>query len=93
MPATAKRHSQFRGLENIRQPPPPENTTTARPGRPTKPGSKRSNPAYKSWTGLLPIQVMKDVRVRLSQTDDVRDVSDLTTDLLTEWLERTGPKQ
>ena len=94
MPASAKRESPFRNLTSIRQPPPPENTaTTGRPGRPVKPGSKRSNPDYKAWTGLLPIQVMKDVRIRLSQTNDTRDVSDLTSDLLAEWLERTATKQ
>lgn len=95
MPAAAKRESPFRNLHSIRQPPPPENTATtpAGPGRPIKPGSKRSNPDYKAWTGLLPIQVMKDVRIRLSQTNDTRDVSDLTSDLLAEWLEQTEAKK
>lgn len=65
--------------------------TARRPGRPTKPGSKRSNPEYRPWSGLLRGQYIREADIVLKQTDDPRDMSDLITELLGTWVsERKG---
>ena len=82
--------SAFRGLRDVMAPPPKENTAPAGRGRPVKPGSKRSNPDYRPWSGLLRGQLVDaaDLRLRQTRATDGRDVSDLITDLLGEWLEK-----
>ncbi len=82
--------SAFRGLRAVMEPPPRENTAARGPGRPAKAGSKRSNPDYRPWSGLLRGQYVDDAMIRLRQTkaEDPRDMSDLITDLLGEWLEK-----
>lgn len=80
--------SAFRDLRAVMDPPPRENTASRGPGRPAKAGSKRSNPDYRPWSGLLRGQYVDDAMIRLRQTkaEDPRDMSDLITDLLGEWL-------
>lgn len=69
-------------------------TNTRRPGRPVKPGSKRSNPEYRPWSGLLRGQYVRDADIVLKQTDDPRDMSDLITELLGNWVrERRNTRQ
>ncbi len=69
-------------------------TISRRPGRPVKPGSKRSNPEYRPWSGLLRGQYVRDADLVLKQTDDPRDMSDLITELLGNWVsERRNKKQ
>lgn len=82
--------SQFRGLREVMATPPKENTAQRGPGRPAKASSKRSNPDYRPWSGLLRGQYVDDAMIRLRQTkvEDRRDMSDLITDLLGEWLEK-----
>jgi hypothetical protein len=82
--------SAFRGLREVMAPPPMENTAQRGPGRPAKAGSKRSNPDYRPWSGLLRGQYVDDAMIRLRQTkaENRRDMSDLITDLLGEWLEK-----
>ena len=80
--------SAFRGLRDVIQPPPQENTARRGPGRPPKPGSKRSNPDYRPWSGLLRGQFVDDADIRLRQTKDSRDMSDLITELLGDWLKK-----
>ena len=80
--------SAFRGLREVIAPPPQENTARRGPGRPPKRGSKRSNPDYRPWSGLLRGQFVDDADIRLRQTKDPRDMSDLITELLGDWLEK-----
>ena len=83
---------------------PKSSGTPRRPGRPANPGSKRSNPEYRPWSGLLRGQFVREADIVLKQTDDPRDMSDLITELLGTWvserkgdsttpLESTGPVQ
>lgn len=78
--------SAFRGLRDVIGPPPEENTARQGPGRPPKKGSKRSNPDYRPWSGLLMRKYLDDADIRLRQTKDPRDMSDLITELLGDWL-------
>ena len=83
--------SAFRGLRDIvSSPPPKENTAQRGPGRPAKANSKRSDANYRPWSGLLRGKFVDDAVIRLRQTKetDGRDMSDLITDLLGEWLEK-----
>ena len=64
----------------------PMPTPNRRPGRPSKPGSKRSNPEYRPWSGLLRGQYIRDADIVLKQTEDPRDMSDLITELLGKWV-------
>ncbi len=57
-----------------------------RPGRPAKPGSKRTNPEYRPWSGLLRCQYVREAGIVLKQTADPRDMSDLITELLGNWV-------
>lgn len=61
-------------------------TTNRRSGRPPKPGSKRSNPEYRPWSGLLRGQYVRDANLLLRKADDTRDMSDLVTELLGKWV-------
>lgn len=80
--------SPFRGLRAVMDPPPTENTAQPGPGRPVKALSKRTNPDYRPWSGLLRGQYVDDAMIRLRQTKtaEKRDMSDLITELLGEWL-------
>ncbi len=82
--------SAFRGLREITTPPPQENTARRGPGRPAKADSKRSNPDFRPWSGLLRGKFVDDADILLRQTKatDGRDMSQLITDLLGEWLEK-----
>ena len=82
--------SAFRGLRDVMAPPPQETTARRGPGRPAKADSKRSNPDYRPWSGLLRSEfvAVADIRLRQTKTTDGRDMSDLITELLGEWLEK-----
>lgn len=68
--------------------PAPQFTKVARRlGRPAKATSKRSNPEYRPWSGLLRGQYVRDADIVLKQTGDPRDMSDLITQLLGQWVE------
>ena len=82
--------SAFRGLRDITSAPPQENTAPRGPGRPPRAGSKRQDPNFRPWSGLLRGQYVDEADIRLRQTKEIdgRDMSDLITDLLGEWLEK-----
>lgn len=93
MPATMPRkkdRSHFEGLNSLKAAPPPEDTIRQIPERPR---SKRADPAYRMWSGLLRKQVVTDAVVRLKQTNDTRDMSDLVGDLIAAWLETPRVQQ
>lgn len=72
---------------------PETSSTTKRPGRPVKPGSKRSNPEYRPWSGLLRGQYIREADIVLKQTEDPRDMSDLITELLGKWVSERQQKK
>jgi hypothetical protein len=85
--ATRKQErSPFAALEAITQAPPPELTSERRgPGRPR---GKRSDDTYRTWSGFLPKEAVLRASMRLMETHDKRDMSDLLGELLTTWVEQ-----
>lgn len=85
MPTASKKSapSHFKSLESLTQPPP---VTGVEPRGPGRPRAKRSDPQYRSWSGLIKIQTVDDAVIRLRKTRDGRDMSVLVGDLLDQWL-------
>lgn len=82
--ATRKPVSAFQSLEAITQAPPPELNPHRGPGRPR---GKRSDDTYRTWSGFLPKEALRNASLRLMETSDKRDMSDLLGELLTKWVE------
>lgn len=82
--ATRKPISTFQSLEAITQVPPPELNPHRGPGRPR---GKRSDDTYRTWSGFLPKKTLLNANMRLMETSDKRDMSDLLAELLTSWVE------
>jgi hypothetical protein len=83
--ATRKQVSAFQSLEAITQPPPQELNLNRGPGRPR---GKRSDDTYRTWSGFLPKEALRKASIRLMETSDKRDMSDLLGELLTTWVEQ-----
>lgn len=82
--ATRKQVSAFQSLEAITQAPPPELNPHRGPGRPR---GKRSDDSYRTWSGFLPKDALLKANMKLMETGDKRDMSDLLGELLTTWVE------
>jgi hypothetical protein len=55
-----------------------------------RPSGKRSDPAWASITILMRKSVKRDVRRRLEDEEEGRDLSTLIDELLTQWLSKGG---
>lgn len=82
--ATRKPANAFKSVEAITQQPPQELHTLRGPGRPR---GKRSDNSYRTWSGFLPKEALRKASMRLLETSDKRDMSDLLGELLTNWVE------
>lgn len=83
--ATRKPVSAFQSLEAITQTPPPELNPHRGPGRPR---GKRSDETYRTWSGFLPKEALRQASMRLMETSDKRDMSDLLGELLSTWVDK-----
>jgi len=53
---------------------------------------KRSNPEFEQVTAYLPRDLYKRVKIALIEQDRSREFSALVSELLTDWLGKTGTK-
>ena len=71
----------------------PDDAEQDKPRRGRKPTGKRSDPAYKAYAFYLPNEVMDAVKVAIIQRHYAGDASDLTEELLRQWLAEITPSQ
>ena len=89
--------SKFAGtLSRLRKPPKaPQKANVPEPSLPSvraagRATGKRSDPEWGNITILMRKQVKRDVRRRLEDEDEGKDLSTLIDELLTEWLAKKG---